>query len=1586
MAKKIIWLGAFLALVILSASFYIFMPEKIRIDFTKTRTIFTIYNPETGKFDDTQAIEYTRIFDGTILMRAKNRNITYNIKDGITEWYRIAKFKEDIIVEDFVEFSNEVTDVENVPVSHKACFTNAQGKIFEYLISNIEYGGESKPITSPFRFGKNMKVTFQDGHHIAKVVNNKVRPDKIIVRYRIKSDYECFDIRLFDPEEDIIYTPSHTIGTYCNSFYNPTSKVMKDTSCLEFKAETNGVITINDERYLAFALKGIVGGNEIKRTSMDFSWTWHMEESNGDYIFWAENDNPNFIWKQYYYFYKDHTKPMKIKHYLENNLADITNAQIYYLTNVLPEDSIEYNGTSYLVNDYMGLHKQGEFNDLISVINFNSEYGFNFEDLVDNGFDINEFYIGSGSVIGKPNIDITAIGFTKNNGNFPKGGSVWVDPTFSTSSAEAPWVSPLTNDTFVIAWCDEIADDVFFQVYNTSGTTIGSQVTVDNAVSRCDDYSVSVSALNSTAFVVGYADSADGHASFRVYQSDGTALTDTIDASLEIGSSNVVSVSSFNSSRLVIGWFDDDVDDATFRIYQSNGTALTGEIDADDAIGGSNAVAVSAFNSTAFAIAWWDNIDSDATFSIYDSSGSLVVGPIDVASVSWTYSIAVGSINSSHIIVGLYDGSNSAFRVYLTNGTPVTSKISVDSVGTYKYGTQTPVAALNSSHMVIGWWDATENDASVRVYQTDGTPVTGVIDSSLDSLNWQSVASELPTVDIGICNNNFIHAYVVSTSLSEWLAYQPNGSRWDGCCDYTCPDITAPTFSDDQTNTSSITTFNGTDVQINLTIDDGYFGAIDFYRIATNNTVGNTLANQSLIDAGGATSLTAIFNESILHFSPTTDGTFGWQVWANDSAGNIGISGIYTFTVYLRPPPGFSNPQTNASSITFNGSDIQINITASDLDTGIDSCILSTNDTSGNTWGNKTTITFGGGSPVTAIWNETIVYFPLEGGTYGWKAQCNDTLGYSNISNIYTFTVQDLTTPPTFSNNKTNASLTTYNATDVQINLTITDVGGGVDSYILSTNDSSGNAWSNKSIQDGNGASSITAIFNETIAWFPTGGTFGWQVWANDSLGNADVSDIYTFLVNYYVLNIIQPTTSTPSSVSGGDNISINFTFQNVGVNLTSGVTMENVTIGGINATIITDTNCIGTLDCSAYSTEVTCENCSQCDWSTISAAALEFETFESSYGNWDYDDGDPGCDFLRDQDGTPSTGTGPQPQGSAPGANGTDFYVFVETSGGQCDDGEQAYLVGPNVSLTDYPNSQLDFSYSMYGANMGTLNVQLNTSGTWSTIWTISGDQGISPVWTGKSIDLSEYSGVLAVRFEYDRDTVSGYTADVALDHINISQGGSIGCVEIGSCSACVIDECDTNCSAAGCSLDYPQQFGYTGNWWSVNVTVPSGLTGLQDLFLNATYSGITRSDTQTEAINYEVVGETSINFTIWDGSTWVGITTEDIEFRCTSTQKNCEPTNQDAGNSQSIYRICNNGTISGTDVYMNMNVTFVGIDLFCDDDYTAAGGTNLTTSNQTIHGELIVDACTDISCWANYSSPTSGGYFDVRGYVVSS
>jgi len=141
--------------------------------------------------------------------------------------------------------------------------------------------------------------------------------------------------------------------------YNFTSKIMTDNNGIEYKVATNGVIEINNERFLVFAIKGTIGETEIIKTSLDYNWTWHINQTGNDYIFWAENNDANLIWRQYFYFYEDPFREMKIENYVENNYSTSTDTTFYYIFNVLGSDNIEFNGTRYNLSDHIGFSKTG---------------------------------------------------------------------------------------------------------------------------------------------------------------------------------------------------------------------------------------------------------------------------------------------------------------------------------------------------------------------------------------------------------------------------------------------------------------------------------------------------------------------------------------------------------------------------------------------------------------------------------------------------------------------------------------------------------------------------------------------------------------------------------------------------------------------------------------------------------------------------------------------------------------------------------------------------------------------------------------------------------------------------------------------------------------------------------------------------------------------------------------------------------------------------------------------------------------------------------------------------------------------------
>jgi len=198
-AKTTIKLGA-LVFVILTSSFYMMLPDKVRIDVENTKTKYSVYEDDSFIL---AATEYLNLYDGTTKMRAKSRDLSFSIGELSTTLIRTSIWKDNITTIQKYTFNPSIEDVEKIPILNELECINCVGKIVHYEIRGISYDGETKEINSPFSFGHNMEIEWQEGNYYSKVFQQAVS-DKIIIKYRPTSDYEVYKVRLFDPElEDI---------------------------------------------------------------------------------------------------------------------------------------------------------------------------------------------------------------------------------------------------------------------------------------------------------------------------------------------------------------------------------------------------------------------------------------------------------------------------------------------------------------------------------------------------------------------------------------------------------------------------------------------------------------------------------------------------------------------------------------------------------------------------------------------------------------------------------------------------------------------------------------------------------------------------------------------------------------------------------------------------------------------------------------------------------------------------------------------------------------------------------------------------------------------------------------------------------------------------------------------------------------------------------------------------------------------------------------------------------------------------------------------------------------------------------------
>ena len=215
-------------------------------------------------------------------------------------------------------------------------------------------------------------------------------------------------------------------------------------------------------------------------------------------------------------------------------------------------------------------------------------------------------------------------------------------------------------------------------------------------------------------------------------------------------------------------------------------------------------------------------------------------------------------------------------------------------------------------------------------------------------------------------------------------------------------------------------------------------------------------------------------------------------------------------------------------------------------------------------------------------------------------------------------------------------------------------------------------------------------------------------------------------------------------------------------------------------------------------------------------------ESFETNLGTWVQEAND-GFDWTRISGPTPTANTGPD------AAFHGSYYVYAEATGHT---GLNTVLRSPCLNLQGSSSPALFFRYHAYGANIGTLSVEVSTNfgATWTNIWSLSGNQGND--WFLKSLDLSPYAGsIFLIRFKAE---IAGDAGDIALDDIHIREGG---CGTVVSAFP-YIESFETNLGAWMQSnmdqFDWTRQTGSTPN----SVSGPdNAYQGSWYLFLNSAF-----------------------------------------------------------------------------------------------------------------------------------------------------
>lgn len=164
-------------------------------------------------------------------------------------------------------------------------------------------------------------------------------------------------------------------------------------------------------------------------------------------------------------------------------------------------------------------------------------------------------------------------------------------------------------------------------------------------------------------------------------------------------------------------------------------------------------------------------------------------------------------------------------------------------------------------------------------------------------------------------------------------------------------------------------------------------------------------------------------------------------------------------------------------------------------------------------------------------------------------------------------------------------------------------------------------------------------------------------------------------------------------------------------------------------------------------------------------------EGFESGIGSWIQDASDS-SDWTRQSGGTASPNTGPT------GANGGSWYMYTESSNPNFN--YVFNLVSPCFDLTAETSAIFSFYYHMYGADMGTLDVEVSTDAgsSWSApVWSQTGQVQTSNAqsWNLANVNLSAYIGQV-IKIRFNGTTGSDYRGDMSIDDISLTTSVPVG------------------------------------------------------------------------------------------------------------------------------------------------------------------------------------------------------------------
>ncbi|MET0275015.1 MAG: hypothetical protein ABW360_18665, partial [Phenylobacterium sp.] len=358
---------------------------------------------------------------------------------------------------------------------------------------------------------------------------------------------------------------------------------------------------------------------------------------------------------------------------------------------------------------------------------------------------------------------------------FTTVGSEFLVNTTTQGSQESQQITTLSGGRFVVTWTDYSqtggdTDDaaVRAQVYEATGTPVGSEILVNTATSNDQD-AAQITALSNGGFAVTWGDNSSGQDDLkaRVFASDGTPVSSEIVVLSDTGGAQFdPEITGLAGGRFVIAWTDlggigGDGSGTTLmaRVFEAGGTPVEAEFVVNSTTYSAQRDAkITALADGGFVVTWRDeSFGLDVRAQVFDADGAPVGTEILVNAVTdgdqmeaqvtalagGGFAIAWTERNyDSFQMVNLYDLRAQAFAA---DGTPVGGQ-DIQVNATFQIESYEPrIQGLANGGFVVAWGDASgQGDdpdgftVQARVYGADGAPVGTAIMVNTSTAGTQS--------------------------------------------------------------------------------------------------------------------------------------------------------------------------------------------------------------------------------------------------------------------------------------------------------------------------------------------------------------------------------------------------------------------------------------------------------------------------------------------------------------------------------------------------------------------------------------------------------------------------------------------------------------------------------------------------------------------------------------------------------------------------------------------------------------------------------------------------------------------------------